>query len=78
MLATIINNINQTKKTELLTVKYLNETFGINKEISKEICKKLFGLNIMCLSVYPKTESQINVLTSLFKEMNIDFEYRSS
>lgn len=78
LLATIINNINQTKKTELLTVKYLNETFGINKEISKEICKKLFGLNIMCLSVYPKTESQINVLTSLFKEMNIDFEYRPS
>ncbi|RKW12758.1 MAG: antitoxin [Capnocytophaga sp.] len=29
----------------------------------------------MCLLVYPKTQSQINILTSLFKEMNIDFEY---
>ena len=29
----------------------------------------------MCLLVYPKTQNQINVLTTLFKEMNIDFEY---
>ena len=29
----------------------------------------------MCLLVYPKTQSQINVLTTLFREMNIDFEY---
>ena len=29
----------------------------------------------MCLLVYPKTQNQINILTSLFKEMNIDFEY---
>ena len=30
----------------------------------------------MCLLVYPKTQNQINVLTTLFKEMNIDFEYK--
>ena len=29
----------------------------------------------MCILVYPKTQNQINVLTTLFKEMNIDFEY---
>lgn len=29
----------------------------------------------MCLLVYPKTEAQKNVLTSLFKEMNIDYEF---
>ena len=32
----------------------------------------------MCLLVYPKTQNQINVLTTLFKEMNIDFEYNPS
>ena len=32
----------------------------------------------MCLLVYPKTQNQINVLTTLFKEMNIDFEYNFS
>lgn len=81
LLAAIINNIyepvaNQNKDAELLTVRYLNKTFGIDKEIAKDIHKKLFGLNIMYLSVYPETENQINVLISLFKEMNIDFECR--
>ena len=80
LLATIINNIcgsttYQTKESELLTTKYLNETFGINKEVAKDMCKKLFGSSIMCLLVCPKTEKQINILTSLFKEMNIDFKY---
>ena len=81
LLAIIINNsceplANQNKDTELLTAKYLNETFGINKEVAKDMREKLFGLNIMCLSVFPKTGNQINVLTSLFKEMNIDFDYK--
>ncbi|WP_314239514.1 hypothetical protein [Capnocytophaga leadbetteri] len=81
LLAIIINNscklvVNQNKDAELLTIKYLNETFGIDKEVAKKMRKKLLGLNIMCLSVFPKTENQINVLTSLFKEMNIDFEYK--
>lgn len=28
----------------------------------------------MCLLVYPKTDAQMNILTSLFKEMSIDYE----
>lgn len=32
----------------------------------------------MCLLVYPKTEVQKNILTSLFKEMNIDYEFDTS
>lgn len=28
----------------------------------------------MCLLVYPKSENQIQILTSLLKEMNIDFD----
>ncbi|WP_304347690.1 hypothetical protein [Capnocytophaga leadbetteri] len=82
LLAIIINSkceplANQTKETESLTVKYLNETFGIYETVAKDMCKKLFGLNIMyCLSVYPKTKNQMKVLTYLFKEMNIDFGYK--
>lgn len=28
----------------------------------------------MCLLVYPKSENQVQVLTSLLKEMNIDYD----
>lgn len=28
----------------------------------------------MCLLVYPKTDTQMNILTSLFKEMSIEYE----
>ena len=64
LLATIINNIcgsttYQTKESELLTTKYLNETFGINKEVAKDMCKKLFGSSIMCLLVGGDSKSMM-------------------
>lgn len=31
----------------------------------------------MSLLVYPKTDAQMNILTSLFKEMNIKYEFNT-